>query len=165
MNLSEYASPIQWGPWTFSSGAVNVGSGFTACVTNLRTQKRECTNATNGSAKKPEYVYLAMPGQRYSNSNNDGVLLTNPFSSSLSSLPRQQQERSINWGQLCRNPIVDLLITEPCYTLTTRDGYTLTSEGERVIRCLAAGGVLLLYDPSGNTLTAARALGPADQKN
>ena len=86
------------------------------------------------------------------------ISLTNPYSSSS---PIQQQQRSINWGQLCRNPIVDLLITEPCHTLTTRDGYTLTSEGERVIRCLAAGGVLLLYDPSGNTLGAAQVLGPA----
>ena len=67
----------------------------------------------------------------------------------------------INWGQVCRNPIFDLLITEPCYTLTTPDGYTLTAEGERVVRCLAAGTILLLYDPTGTRLAAARQLGPA----
>ena len=52
INLSEYASPIQWGPWTFNSGAVKVGSGFTACITNLRTQERECTTGTNGFSKE-----------------------------------------------------------------------------------------------------------------
>jgi hypothetical protein len=62
---------------------------------------------------------------------------------------------------MCRNPIVDLLISEPCYTLITPDGYALTAEGERVIRCLAAGTILLLYDPTGTTLAVARQLGPA----
>ena len=37
---------------------------------------------------------------------------------------------------MCRNPIVDSLISEPCEILTTPDGYTLTSEGNRVLRCL-----------------------------
>jgi len=67
----------------------------------------------------------------------------------------------INWGQMCRNPIVDPFITEPCNTLTTPDGYTLTSEGKRVVRCLGAGIILLVYDPTGKTLAAAPALGPA----
>jgi hypothetical protein len=67
----------------------------------------------------------------------------------------------INWGVMCRNPIVDPFITEPCYTLTTPDGYTLTAEGKRVVRCLGAGIILLVYDPTGKTLAAARAIGPA----
>ena len=145
INLSDYSSPVKWGPWTFSPGIVKVGKTFTVCVTNMNTEIERCKAGINGPAKEPEYIYLTMPGH----------------SSSNAGLPRQQQERGINWGQLCRNPIVDLLITEPCYILTTPDGYALTSEGEHVIRCLAAGSLLLLYDPSANTLAAARALGPA----
>jgi hypothetical protein len=72
-----------------------------------------------------------------------------------------QQTVVINWGAICRNPMVDAFIVEPCYTLTTPDGYTLTAEGERVIKCIAGGVVLLLVDPSGQTLAAAKALGPA----
>jgi hypothetical protein len=69
------------------------------------------------------------------------------------------QQNRINWGEICRNPLVDTLITEPCDTLTTPDGYTLTPEGERVLRCLAGGAVLGVVKPEA--LTAARALGPA----
>ncbi len=48
----------------------------------------------------------------------------------------------INWGEVCRNPLIDSLITEPCETLTTPDGYTLTSEGNRVFLVCIGGGVL-----------------------
>lgn len=74
---------------------------------------------------------------------------------------KAQQTGGINWGEICRNPIVDALIVESCSTLTTREGYMLTAEGERVIRCIGGGAVLLILDPSGQTLAAAQALGPA----
>ena len=44
--------------------------------------------------------------------------------------PSLSKQNLINWGSICRNPIVDSFITEPCYTLTTPDGYTVTPEGE-----------------------------------
>jgi hypothetical protein len=72
-----------------------------------------------------------------------------------------QQTTGINWGEICRNPIVDAVIVEPCSTLTTSGGYVLTDEGNRVIRCIGGGAVLLILDPSGQTLVAAQALGPA----
>ncbi len=50
---------------------------------------------------------------------------------------------NVNWYKLCKNPIVDSLITEPCHTLTTNGGYTLTPEGERVLACLGGGAVAL----------------------
>lgn len=91
------------------------------------------------------------------------------FASVITTLPstlvaqeaEAQQTRGINWDEICRNPIVDAVIVEPCSTLTTNRGYTLTYEGERVLRCIAGGAVLLIYDPSGQTLAAAQALGPA----
>jgi hypothetical protein len=67
----------------------------------------------------------------------------------------------INWGEICRNPIVDFAIAEPCRTLTTSDGFTLTAEGQRVLKCIAGGGLLLLADRSGAWLAAAKQLGPA----
>jgi hypothetical protein len=57
------------------------------------------------------------------------------------------------------DPLVDYVITEPCSTLTTSDGYTLTSEGERVLRCLAGGALVGILDPV--LLIEIRELGPA----
>jgi hypothetical protein len=71
---------------------------------------------------------------------------------------KEYQARDINWGEICRNPIVDAVIVEPYNTLTTPDGYTLTKEGERVLACLVGGGLLLLIDPSGVTLMEAQYL-------
>ena len=34
-------------------------------------------------------------------------------------------EGRINWLEICRIPVVDALLSEPCETLTTPDGYTL----------------------------------------
>lgn len=34
----------------------------------------------------------------------------------------------INWANICTNPLVEPLISEPCETLTSPDGYTLTPE-------------------------------------
>ncbi len=73
----------------------------------------------------------------------------------------QSSPPRVNWGQLCRNPIVDAAVAEPCETLTTPDGYTSTPEGQRVAKCIAGGGLLLLADPSGQALAGAQALGPA----
>jgi hypothetical protein len=142
INLSQYpSSPVRSGPWTFSPEIVEVGETFRVCVTNLNTggQSSRCINGTNSPEKEPEYVSLTVPRQS-------------------SGVPKQGV---INWGEVCRHPFVDPFIREPCHTLTTRDGYTLTPEGIRVIRCIAAGLVLLIYDPSEKTLAAARALGPA----
>lgn len=72
--------------------------------------------------------------------------------------PQPQQNR-INWGEICANPLVDYVITEPCSTLTSPDGYTLTAEGERVLRCLAGGALVGLLAPE--LLTQIRQLGPA----
>ncbi len=62
----------------------------------------------------------------------------------------------INWLAVCRNTIVDAVISEPCETLTTPDGYDLTPAGQRVVACVLGAGVLLAYDQSGATLAAAQ---------
>ena len=39
---------------------------------------------------------------------------------------------------------MDAVITEPCSTLVTSDGYGLTGEGERVLYCVVGGAALYL---------------------
>lgn len=51
-----------------------------------------------------------------------------------------QQEGRINWGEICRTPQIDALITEPCEYLITPDGYNLTPEGQRILGCVLAKG-------------------------
>jgi hypothetical protein len=74
------------------------------------------------------------------------------------SQPQPQQNR-INWLELCLNPLVDYVITEDCHTLTTPDGHTLTSEGQRVLKCLAAGALVGILAPE--VLGQIRQQGPA----
>ena len=78
---------------------------------------------------------------------------------SFTFIQAHSQTSGINWRDICRNPVVDMLISEPFSTLTTNGGYQLTVEGERVIVCIAGGGALLLVDPTGSTLAAAKLLG------
>src|SRR4051812_39322693 len=56
----------------------------------------------------------------------------------------QQQGKGVNWLEICRNPLVDALITEPCETLTSPDGYTLTPQGEHVLSCIGGGTLSIL---------------------
>ena len=63
-------------------------------------------------------------------------------SNATSNSPAKTNTQSrINWGEVCRNPLVDERILEPCETLTSPDGYTLTPEGQRVLKCIG-GGIL-----------------------
>ena len=89
------------------------------------------------------------------------------FSAVNQSIPAQQpflpqpqaQQNRINWLELCMNPLVDYVITESCSTLTIPDGYTLTPEGQRVLRCLAGGALGGLLAPE--LITQIRQLAPA----
>lgn len=69
------------------------------------------------------------------------------------------QQNRINWGAICRNPIVDSFISEPCETLTSPDGFTLTPQGGQVLRCVGVGAVATLLAPE--ILASVRSLGPA----
>ncbi len=80
-----------------------------------------------------------------------GILSLRIFSSNV-----EAQSSSVNWYNLCTNPIVDILISEPCSTLTTNGGYTLTPEGERVLACIG-GGALALAQPE---IMALKSLAP-----
>jgi hypothetical protein len=122
--------------------------------------------------KKMEYNTTGMRKIRNTQSNGTYLrpaVVAALFASIMTTLPQTlvvqeveaKQTKGINWGEICRNPIVDAVIVEPCSTLTTNGGYTLTFEGERVVKCIAGGAALLIYDPSGQTLAAAQALGPA----
>lgn len=70
----------------------------------------------------------------------------------------QQEGPRFNWGALCKK--IQGFIIEPCNTLTTPDGYTLTQEGKRVVACFVAGGLAIIYLTPAELL-AARQLGPA----
>ncbi len=65
----------------------------------------------------------------------------------------------INWLDVCKNPSVDAVITEPCPTLTSPDGYTLTPQGQSTFQCIAWNGLLDSVDSSYTTTVAAQALG------
>ncbi|VFJ12614.1 hypothetical protein [Candidatus Nitrosocosmicus franklandus] len=60
------------------------------------------------------------------------------------SLNVNAQNRGVNWYEICKNPIVDMAIAEPCGTLTTNGGHTLTPEGERVLACIGGGAAAIL---------------------
>jgi hypothetical protein len=75
------------------------------------------------------------------------------------SVPIQPPQNRINWGAICMNPIVDSFISEPCETLTSPDGYTLTAQGGQVLRCIGVGAAATLLAPE--ILTSVRSLGPA----
>jgi hypothetical protein len=68
---------------------------------------------------------------------------TNVTSTSAPSISTNTQSR-INWGEVCRYPVVDERIIEPCETLTSPDGYTLTPEGQRVLKCIGGGALTTL---------------------
>ncbi len=54
-------------------------------------------------------------------------------------LPTSAQSGN-NWLEICKNPAVDALVTEPCSTLATPDEY-LTSQGQRVLGCIGGGAL------------------------
>ncbi len=70
----------------------------------------------------------------------------------------QAHSQGVNWGDICRSPFVDKLITESCSSLTTNDGYQLTAEGERAVACIAGREALMLADPSGEAFKYAQKL-------
>src|SRR6185503_13609269 len=62
----------------------------------------------------------------------------------VSPIYAQQPQQGVNWLEICRNPIIDAMITEPCETLTSPDGYTLTPQGEHALACIGGGALTLL---------------------
>ena len=81
-------------------------------------------------ASEPECVSINMPNTgNMPNSGNTG------------------ETRGINWDAICRS--FDSLIVEPCETLTSSDGYTLTNEGQRVFLVCIGGSrlAMLINDP------------------
>lgn len=102
ITLSGLPSPYTLAPFIFGDDLIPVGGQFKACATNVATNAFRCTTGTNSPAKVPETIFITVP----SGSVSVG---------------------GINWLDICRIPVVDLLLSEPCETLTTPDGFTLTS--------------------------------------
>jgi hypothetical protein len=83
------------------------------------------------------------------------VLLGAIISASVPLLASAQS--GVNWLQICKNPAVDAMITEPCSTLATPNG-VLTSEGHKVLGCIG-GGALAVATGNLELLTLAPAVG------
>ena len=74
-----------------------------------------------------------------------GIVLMLVSNSVISTYAAASNSGQINWGELCR--MADPLIVEPCNTLTSPDGYTLTEEGNRVfLVCVGLGTATSLID-------------------
>ena len=73
----------------------------------------------------------------------------------------QSSPPRVNWGQLCRNPIVDAAVAEPCETLTTPDGYTSTPEGQKSRKMYCGWRTIIVSRPIRTSSAGAQALGPA----
>jgi hypothetical protein len=120
-------------------------------------ENRTYFGSTKNFTSSPGYDNITNYNQTSSNATVYPYDYSNAtFGTGQPSVSRQNQ---INWGAICRNPIVDSVITEPCHTLTTPDGYTLTPEGERVLRCLAGGALVGLLAPE--LLIQIKEIGPA----
>ena len=65
---------------------------------------------------------------------------------SIPAFAQQGQGTTINWLEIRRNPMVDVMITGPCDTLTTPDGYTLTPQGQHVLECIDGGTLAVITD-------------------
>ena len=76
---------------------------------------------------------------------------------------QQQQGAKINWFDICKHPLVDTMITEPCDTLTSPDGHTLTPKGEHVLGCI--GGDTLAVLTGQKELLALKGAVGCDDKN
>jgi hypothetical protein len=63
----------------------------------------------------------------------------NRLKTKIFELIEKQDELSIMNLKICR--AFDLFIVEPCNTLTSHDGYTLTKQGNKVLACFAGGAV------------------------
>jgi hypothetical protein len=119
-------------------------------------------NATGFSSSEIPTSISSNTTSGYYNGRFTGQTLENITSSNRTfgtNITAVGQQNRINWLELCLNPLVDYVITEPCNTLTTPDGYTLTSEGQRVLRCLAGGVLVGLIAPEA--LVQIRQLGQA----
>src|SRR5919107_3558687 len=66
------------------------------------------------------------------------------ISSPIFAQQQQQQGIRINWFDICKHPLVDSMITEPCETLTSPDGHTLTPTGEHVLGCIGGDTLAVL---------------------
>ena len=76
---------------------------------------------------------------------------------------QQQQGAKINWFDICKHPLVDTMITEPCDTLTSPDGHTLTPKGEHILGCI--GGDTLAVLTGQKELLALKGAVGCDDKN
>jgi hypothetical protein len=53
------------GPFEFDASEIRVGETFSACVQVIATGGINSVSGKNSPAKKPEVIYLTVPGQYY----------------------------------------------------------------------------------------------------
>jgi hypothetical protein len=67
-SLTGVFDPMQYGsvgPFEFDASEIRVGETFSACVQVIATGEINSVSGKNSPAKKPEVIYLTVPGQYY----------------------------------------------------------------------------------------------------
>ena len=140
---------------------INLDNPSTTCIDNNSNRVCDATEPNPPLSCRYDRACSNIPRQTVTQGSTNGSsnAVVQQYNNSNLYPPTLSQQNRINWGEICMSPLVDYVITEPCTTLTSPDGYTLTAEGERVLRCLAGGALVGLLAPE--LLTQIRQLGPA----
>jgi hypothetical protein len=132
---SSRANTIRMNSWLIHSSIFIIVS-ITVAVTINQPNGQEVTQSTYASDSIQAQNDNASLIASVINITNH----TNPVGSSVQQMIQATSTSNttteINWGEICRNPLIDPFIAEPCETLTTPDGFTLTPEGQRVLNCI-----------------------------
>jgi hypothetical protein len=132
------------GPFEFDASEIRVGETFSACVYVLSTGEINCVSGKNSPAKKPEVVYLTVPGQYYSLPQQSPPQYAPPYYPPSPPSQNLRQQGDINWEDLCNQFHFIVGLEHDCNDLA--DGTNLTPKGERILLCLAAKGLLGLIN-------------------
>lgn len=138
---------------------INLDNPSTTCIDNNSNLVCDATESNPPLSCRYDRACSSLPGQPLGFTNGSSTGPVQQTNNSSFYPPVSSQQNRINWLEICMNPLVDYVITEPCSTLATPDGYTLTPEGERVLRCLAGGALVGLLAPE--MLIEIKELGPA----
>jgi hypothetical protein len=119
LNGHGYDESVHHGDTQFRIGYVN---GYRTCYSNSEAgEERGGGNYLQPRQPQPQLPKLQPPSQQL-----PGFLRVGPY-----------------WWKVCND--YDSLISEPCNTLVTPDGYALTIGGVRVLACVVGGAIALVY--------------------
>lgn len=110
-------------------------------------------------------VFAQSPGESFDRYASPAINTTN-ITGSVKSTNQEMVEpipttnmssgQRTNWLEVCKSPIIDSVVEQPCETLATPDGYHLSAEGIRVFACILGAHKLMEYDPTGSKTAEVR---------